>query len=218
MRVALAAVVVAVAAVPALATVVQVPTLAEMTWRSDVIVHAWVVDQQVLEQKKGRIVTRTVLEVEDGLAGANDKDLVVVEQLGGELGAHRAWIAGAHKFKVGDEVVFFGVRIDNVVGEPVVVPYGIGFGIFDVLEDVDGKHAVERGGDVANLVRTPDGKSHMEAVKPRHYRSVDDLKREVRAILDGRDVEQPALLQLAPPKKLPPPPSPLRRPSTSVTK
>ena len=217
MRVALAAVVVAVA-LPAFATVVQVPTLAEMTWRSDVVIHAFVVDQQVVEQKKGRIVTRTVLDVVDGVAGANEKDLVVVEQLGGALGDRKAWIAGAHRFKVGDEVVFFGVRIDNVVGEAVVVPYGIGFGIFDVLDDVDGKHAVERGGDVVNLVRDPDGKSHMEAVKSRHYTSVDDLKREVRAILDGRDVAPPALKKLLPPTTMTPPASPLRRPTAQVTK
>ena len=217
MRVTVALVVAAAAAVavPAAATVVHVPPLETMVWQSDVIVQAVVVDQQVLEQVKGRIVTRTILSVEEGLAGANDKDLLVVEQLGGELGGHVAWIAGAHKFKVGDDVLFFGNRIQNIVGEDVVVPYGIGFGIFDVLDDVDGKHAVERGGDVANLVRDKDGATHMEAVTPRHYASVDDFKRDLRAILDGRPLASTPKWKVLPPTKAPP--SPLRR-STTLTK
>lgn len=218
MRFALAAVFVAASFVsgPAAATVVAVPTLEEMTWRSDVIVQGVVVDQQVIEQKKGRMVTRTVLEVDDGIAGANVKDLLVIEQLGGELDGRVAWIAGAHKFKVGDEVVFFGTRIQNIVGETVVVPYGIGFGIFDVKEDVDGKHAVERGGDVANLVKDADGTSHMEPVKPRHFTNVDDFKRDLRAILDGRNFQQPAVKKILKPTANPP--SPLRRPTNTLSK
>lgn len=198
-------------ALPAAATVVVVPTLEEMTWRSDVVVHAIVVDQQVIEQVKGRVVTRTVLDVQDGIAGANPKDLLTVEQLGGNLGSRRAWIAGAHKFKVGDEVVFFGVRLQNVVGESVVVPYGIGFGIFDVKDDVDGKHAVERGGEVTQLVRDENGVASMKAVTPRHYTSVDAFKAELRAILDGRNFSPPAQLKVIPTKAHP---SPLRVPPT----
>lgn len=173
-------------AAPAAATVVVVPTLEEMTWRSDVIVHAVVVDQQVLEQKKGRIITRTILEVSDAIAGSFEKDLVIVEQLGGSLGGRQSWISGAHRFKVGDEVLLFGQRIDNIVGDSIVVPYGIGFGIFDVLEDVDGKHAVERGGDVAQLVKDAQGNGAMKPVTPRHFRSLDDFKAQLRGILDGR--------------------------------
>lgn len=185
-------------AVPAFATVVLVPTLEEMVWRSDVIIHAVVVDQQVVELVKGRVVTRTILEVDDGIAGANPKDLVVVEQMGGTFNGRVSWIAGAHRFKVNDEVVFFGVRISNFVGDAVVVPYGIGFGIFDVKDDVDGKHAVERGGDVAQLVRDKNGKSSMQPVVARHYESLDAFKAELRAILDGRNTVLPAQKKILP--------------------
>ncbi len=208
--------VVACAAGPADATVVVVPTLEEMTWRSDVIVHAVVVDQQVLEQKKGRVVTRTVLEVEDAVAGAFQKDLVIVEQLGGELGARRSWISGAHKFKVGDEVLLFGQRITNIVGESVVVPYGIGFGIFDIVEDVDGKHAVERGGDVAQLVRDDQGGSSMKPVTPRHFTSVEVFKDQLRAILEGRQTLVPPSMKILRPK-LPARPG-TTAPTTTTTK
>ncbi len=199
------------AAAPATATVVVVPTLEEMTWRSDVIIHATVVDQEVVEQKAGRVVTRTFLQVEDGVAGASKGELVVVEQLGGALGARRSWIAGAHKFKVGDEVLLFGARINNLLGESVVVPYGIGFGIFDIKDDVDGRHAVERGGgDVSQLVRAPDGTSSMKPVPSRHYTSLDEFKAQLRDILDGRRLGEPALKKILPA-------APRRPTSTSTT-
>ena len=169
-------------ALPAVATVVVLPTLEEMTHRSDVVVHAVVVDQQVFEKRKGKIVTRTILEVVDGISGAKQGDLVTVEQIGGALGERRMWIAGAHRFKLADEVVFFGVKIDDYV-----VAYGIGFGIFDVKDDVDGKHAVERGGDVVQLVRDAEGRTSSKAVTPRHFSSLETFKADLRAILEGRN-------------------------------
>lgn len=186
----------------AAATVVLVPTLADMTHRSDVVVHAVVRDQQVLEKRKGKIVTRTVLQVVDALAGAKDGDLVTVEQIGGSLGDRQMWIAGAHRFKVGDEVVFFGSKIHGAGGD-YVVPYGIGFGIFDVKDDVDGKHAVERGGDVVQLVRNAEGRTETKPVTPRHFSSLDAFKADLQAILQRRNTSS------TPEKKLLAPQMPL---------
>ncbi len=171
-----------VGALPSQATVVIVPTLEEMTHRADVIVHAVVADQQVFEKRKGKIVTHTILEVVDGLSGAKDGELITVEQIGGVLADRQMWIAGAHRFQVGDEVVFFGARIDDYY-----VAYGIGFGIFDVKEDVDGKHAIERGGDVVQMVRNAEGRMEGKPVTPRHFRSLDAFKADLRAILEGRN-------------------------------
>ena len=182
-----AATLTAISALPAAATVVLVPTLEEMTHRSDVVVHAVVRTQEVLEKRKGKLVTRTVLEVVDGLSGAKDGDLVTVEQIGGALGERRMWIAGAHRFKVGDEVLFFGTRVQPEVGDSYVVAYGIGFGIFDIKDDVDGKHAVERGGDVVQLVRDSEGRTQSKPVTPRHFSSLDAFKADLRAILDGKN-------------------------------
>ncbi|MDP2341680.1 MAG: hypothetical protein Q8O67_12045 [Deltaproteobacteria bacterium] len=183
----------ALGALPASATVVLVPTLEEMTHRSDVIVHAVVRDQQVFEKRKGKIVTRTILEVVDGLSGAKAGELVTVEQIGGSLDGRQMWIAGAHRFKVGDEVVFFGSKINDYF-----VAYGIGFGIFDVKDDVDGKHAVERGGDVVQLVRNAEGRTESKPVTPRHFSSLDAFKADLRAILDGRNNLGDATMKLAP--------------------
>jgi hypothetical protein len=220
MRSALVALVAATAALTAHATVVVVPTLEEMTHRSDVVVHAVVRDQQVLEKRKGKIVTRTILEVVDGLSGAKAGELVTVEQIGGSLGERQMWIAGAHRFKVADEVVFFGTKV-HAAGpsgtpapgqEDYVVAYGIGFGIFDVKEDVDGKHAIERGGDVVQLVRDSEGRTSSKPVTPRHFSSLDSFKADLRAILDGRNTLGDAQ------KKIVPRAPALKMPTTTLSK
>jgi hypothetical protein len=170
----------------ATATVVIVPTLEEMTHRSDVVIHAMVREVKTIRDEKGRLLTVTALEVQDGIAGAKQADIITVHQLGGRLGDEQAWIAGAHKFVKGEEIVFFGERLK--ADPSVVVPYGVGFGIFAVLDDVDGKHAHEiDSGDVTQLVRLPDGRAQMAAVTPRRFDSLTDFKAQLRAIRDGRN-------------------------------
>jgi hypothetical protein len=187
------------------ATVVVVPGLEELTHRSEVVVQAVVRDVVTFKDDKGRLITETSLEVIDGIRGAKAGDVVPVQQLGGSLDGQEAWIAGNHRFKVGEEVVFFGVRLKG--DRRVVIPYGVGFGIFAVRDDVDGRHAVEIGsGDVSQLVRTPDGGSRMEPVTPRHFDNLDAFKSQLRSILAGRNA--PALPQkrmLRPPLKAPVP-------------
>jgi hypothetical protein len=179
-----AVVVVALSSPPAAATVVVVPSLEELTHRSDVIVHAIVRDVVTITDERGRLITETSLEVIDGLRGAKAGDVVPVHQVGGSLGAKRAWIAGNHRFHVGEEVVFFGVHLPK---DPrVVIPYGIGFGIFDVTEDVDGRHAVELGSDdVVQVVKSKKGAPQMVPVTPRHFDNVDTFKQQLRSILAG---------------------------------
>ena len=177
---------------PAQATVVVVPELEELTHRSEVVVQAVVRKVTAFKDERGRLITETSLEVLDGILGAKVGDIVPVQQLGGSLDGHEAWIAGNHRFKVGEEVVFFGVRLPN--DRRVVIPYGVGFGIFHVVDDVNGRHVVEIGsGDVVQMVRTPAGGSRMEPVQPRHFDNLDTFKVRLRTILAGQNA--PALPQ-----------------------
>jgi len=199
----------ALAAPRASATVVVVPSLEEMTHRSNVVIHAVVRDVQTIKDEQGRLITVNTLEVLDGIAGAKQADLVTVHQLGGRLGDEQAWIAGAHKFTVGEEVVFFGERLANKPA--VVVPYGIGFGIFEVKEDVDGKHAHELGShDVTQVVRLPDGRAQMTAVTPRRFDNLDAFKAQLRAIRDGRNAPALPMKKMQRPQLKAPPVAPAK--------
>ena len=174
------------------ATVVVVPSLEELTHRSDVVIQAVVREVSTSLDERGRLITTNSLEVVDGLRGAKSGDVVDVQQLGGAYGERRAWIAGNHRFTVGEEVVFFGVRLPK--DPAVVVPYGIGFGIFRVIDDVDGRHAVEVGSDgVVQVVpaTTEAGAPTTAPVTPRHFESLDAFKANLRSILAGRNA--PAL-------------------------
>ncbi len=168
------------------ATVVIMPTMEEMTLKSDVVVQGVVRDVWAMKDERGRVITNTAVEVVDGLKGAKIGDIVTIQQLGGSFEGRESWIAGNHRFVVHEEVVFFAVHLPQ--NPEIVVPYGIGFGIFKVIEDVDGKHAHEIGsGDVTQVVRLPNGTTEMRPVNARRYESVDVFKRELRAILDGRE-------------------------------
>jgi hypothetical protein len=131
---------------PTLATVVVVPTLEEMAVASDVIAEVIVGDARVVRESPGRVVTYTTLEVVDAWKGAKAKDLLEVFQLGGNLFGKSSWIVGAHRFQKGERLVFFGVRSQT---RAAVVPFGIGFGLFQVKEDLTGAKVVEIVGDVA---------------------------------------------------------------------
>jgi hypothetical protein len=176
---------------PAAATVVVVPTMEEMTHRSDVVVHAVVRDVVVEEPTPGRLITLTSLEVLDGLSGAKTGDVLTVYQVGGEKNGRVAWIAGAHRFVVGEELVVFAVRPAALEGR--IVPYGIGFSLFRVVDGIDGRHVDEIGGDVVQLQKTVEGGTQMAAVTPRTYPTLDGFKAMVRNILAGTNPRLPTL-------------------------
>jgi hypothetical protein len=195
---------------PGRATVVVIPTLEEMTHRSDVVVHAVVRDVVVEEDSPGRLVTRTALEVLDGIAGAKSGDVLTVFQVGGQKDGRVAWVAGAHHFVVGEELVVFAVRPEGLGGQ--IVPYGIGFSLFSVVDGIDGKHIEEIAGDVVQLKKDSDGSEKMAAVEPRRFASLDGFKSLLRSILSATN---PTLTK----KKIlrgPRAPSSLNVPSTSA--
>lgn len=163
-------------ALPSGATVVVVPTLDEMAVASEVIAEVRVGEARVVEEAKGRLVTYTALEVIDGWKGLKSGDVVEVVQIGGTLHGKSSWIVGAHRFTKGERMVFFGVR--SVVRN-AVVPYGIGFGLFRVEQDLTGSKLVEIVGDVVALEKGPDGKPVTSAPSTRRYDSLASFKETV---------------------------------------
>lgn len=163
-------------ALPSGATVVVVPTLEEMAVASEVIAEVLVGDARVVEEAPGRIVTYTAFEVVDGWKGAKAGDRLEVFQVGGDLAGKSSWIVGAHRFVKGQRLVFFGV---NSKTRPAVVPFGIGFGLFQVSEDLTGSKVVEVVGDVVALARDKNGKATSEVPVQRRYDTITAFKQMV---------------------------------------
>ena len=172
---AIVALVAAQAAVPG--TVVDVPPLEQMVHRSDLVVHVVVRDREFMKDSDGRVYTRTTMEVVDGIKGKKAGDTFVVSQLGGLYEGRQSWISGAHKFQIGEECVFFGSHWRD----GLVIPYGIGFGIFDVVDDGTGRRVIKEAvGDVVQLKKNPDGSTSAGHVQQRSYEDVDAFKAQLR--------------------------------------
>ena len=131
------------AATAARATSVQVLSLEEMAERATVIVEATVVDVRV-EHEGARASTYTTIRVDDAIEGSARGELLVIFQPGirpsrsdGEpqglsLGTREVrWLMGHRAYRVGERVMFFGVRHrrDHL---DVVVHLTLGYGTFDV--------------------------------------------------------------------------------------
>ena len=158
---------------PSDATVVVVPTLEEMAVASEVIAEVIVGDARVLQEAPGRVVTYTTFNVVDGWKGTKSGDRLEVFQLGGNLDGKSSWIVGAHRFVKGERLVFFGMRSKT---RQAVIPYGIGFGLFAVSEDLTGKKVVEVVGDVVALARDKDGKPVSATPVQRRYDTLAAFK------------------------------------------
>ena len=163
-------------ALPSSATVVVVPTLDEMAVASEVIAEVIVGDARVVAETPGRIVTYTTFEVVDGWKGVKSGERLEVFQLGGDLDGKSSWIVGAHRFSKGQRLVFFGVRSKT---RPAVVPFGIGFGLFQVTEDLTGHKVIEVVGDVVALAKDRQGKPRSEAPVQRRYDTLAAFKQMV---------------------------------------
>jgi len=79
-----------------------------------------------------------------------------------------------------------------------IVPYGIGFSLFAVVDGVDGKRIEEIAGDVVQLQRGADGGSRMAAVEPRRFATLDGFKAMLREIVAGTNPVLPKKKILAP--------------------
>lgn len=165
----------ALCALPSSATVVVLHSLEEMSQRSEVIVHAHVADQRVERQGDVDIMTLTNIEVIDGIKNAKNGDVLTIYQVGGSLEGQTAWISGAHRHQIGEEMVFFAVRH----GERIV-SYGVGLGKFLVSRDGTVPSVREDLGGVAIMERDADGKLRYTEPEPRTAPSLDAFKEHIR--------------------------------------
>lgn len=167
------------------ATVVVIPPMEKMAARSDVIFQGIVTSQETKHDGK-KIITLTTVSIVDGIKGIKAGETLTIYQVGGTYNGQRAWIAGQHEYRVGEEMVFFGVRHRDYV-----ISYGVGVGIFAVtrsgntgtgVSDV-GATVVESYGDVAALTINPDGTQSVRQPKPNAPRALADFKSDVRRML-----------------------------------
>jgi hypothetical protein len=171
---------------PARATSVQVLSLEEMAERATVIVEATVVDVRV-EHEGTRAATYTTLRVDDAIEGSARNELLVIFQPGAhprETGGDVRWLMGHRAYRVGERVMFFGVR-HRRAGIDVVVHLTLGYGTFDVAADDSVREVVldvvDASSNRAPVARTFTSGAHFRAalgglpqcrsLKARDYRS-----------------------------------------------
>ncbi|HEY4223052.1 MAG TPA: hypothetical protein VGO62_16960 [Myxococcota bacterium] len=163
------------------ATVVSVPSLEEMAAASPIIADVTVLDETVMKDDQKRILTRTRVVVNDGWRGSKRGAVLTLWQVGGSIGGKSAWIVGATHWNAGEHMVFFGGHHDGGAADEVV-PFGIGLGTFDIVDD--GVHkdgaVIENLGDVVDMDGT--------APHARNYSSLSSFKQAVLAAVAVREV------------------------------
>jgi hypothetical protein len=169
----------ALAASAARATQVYYVPLEAMAKESDVIVHARVIEQQVVwDHAIGRILTLTSLDVLDPLKGAKRGEKLTIYQVGGTLDGVTTYVPGALKFAAGEEMVFFAMRMKD----STIVSYGMGLGKYGVYTKEGVTYAGPAYGDVAWVQRGTKGWE--PAAAPAYTEEpLDKFKARVRAAL-----------------------------------
>jgi hypothetical protein len=125
----------------------------QMAQRSDMVLHARVVDQRVeWNTKKSRVLTLTTLEIINAIKG-KARESIVVYQVGGTLDGVTYKIPGAIKLEKGEEIIFFGVRFRDMIAS-----YGMGLGKFVVSRTGKSATVLPHYGDVEFVTRQSDGR------------------------------------------------------------
>lgn len=159
------------------ATIVTMHTIEEMTQKADVVVHARVVDQKV-EKDNARIVTRTQIEVIDGLKGATKGDVLTIYQVGGTYEGKTQRIIGTHTHQMNEEMILFAMKYRDGL-----ISYGVGVGKF-LVERIDGSaRIVEDIQDVSILKRGKNGRNELAEPTPRENPSVEGFKKQLTDFL-----------------------------------
>lgn len=129
-------------AVLARATTVIPPKFEELVAKSDFVVRAVVTDvsAEMKGQGAGRaIVTKITIQVRQVISGSAPAT-VVLEQLGGQIGAERMVVDGTPNFQVGDEDILF-VHGNGKNFSPLVA---LMHGRYPILKDGTGREYVAR--------------------------------------------------------------------------
>jgi hypothetical protein len=175
-------------------TVVDVPPIERMVERADVVAHGVVKSATVVKEGK-KIFTYTTVEILDPIKGAKKGSEIVISQVGGLYEGKNIWVSGAHHFQIGEEMVFFAARWRD----EIVVPFGVGFGVFDIVDDGSGRRVIKEA--VGDVVSIKTGK-HPET---RTFESVDDFKSSLREMAarppsDATTTKQPRRIEQNLPK------------------
>ncbi len=110
-------------------------SIEQLSDKAEVIVRGVVTSKLTKRIGEKGIYTQVELKVEDSWKGATGKPHITIAQAGGVLGETIQNIPGQAVFKVGEEVVIFGVW--NQRQEAVVL--GLSQGKFNVAPTTDGK-------------------------------------------------------------------------------
>jgi hypothetical protein len=160
------------------ALIVKLSDLHTMARRSDIVIHGYVGEQTVIIDEKGRPITLTDVEVIDKLYGdVKPQEVIRIYQVGGKAEGIAAPIVGGQRYEVGQEVMFFGLRLDNTF-----VSFGAGQGKFDIHREANQEAVVEDLGTVG--VVSNNGR-HMvvNPPSPLSFSDAEIFKDEVRLML-----------------------------------
>jgi hypothetical protein len=173
-------------------TLVVMENLAIMTEKSDLIIHGQVIAQSVKEDTNRRIITTTTLKVLDGMKGSKKGEIKTIYQVGGELDGRVMRITGAHQYRKGEELIFFGLSFGDMV-----VSYGVGLGKFRVLRDKKNTYVVEDLHDLV-AVKSGNGQQIFEEPTPREFPSLDAFKNAIDTALHAPQFQ---VIQMKPMKR-----------------
>ena len=163
------------------AVIVKLSDLQTMAQKSDIVFHGYVGEQRVSYDKMGRIVTYTDLEVIDGLYGSKPGQVITVYQVGGEHNGVVMPLLGGHVYRLGQEVILFGLILKNSY-----VSFGAGQGKLDISPGLGEEEVKEDLGDVSTLGPSVGGSLGIAAPEPLTYSSTTLLKDEIRLMLKNR--------------------------------
>lgn len=167
-------------ALKASSLIVHLSDLQTMAKRSDLVAHGYVGDKKVTTDNLGRLITLTDIEVIDGLYGAKTGEVITVYQVGGEKDGIVMPLMGGQNYRLGQEVILFGLVLDNTY-----VSFGAGQGKLDIEQDKGHEIVREDLGDVG-AINTLGDKAIVYKPEPLTFDNKEILKDEIRLMLKQR--------------------------------
>lgn len=161
--------------------IVKLTDLNTMAKRSDIVIHGYVGDQNVVIDGMGRLITLTDVEVIDGFYGAKTGEVITMYQVGGQKNGVVMPMLGGHQYTVGQEVILFGLKLDNTY-----VSYGAGQGKLDVVMKRGQETVIEDLGNVSALTRDGNGKTQATHPMPLEFSSKDLIMSEIKQMIKSR--------------------------------
>ena len=160
------------------ATIVRIDAIDQMTHNSEIIAHVVVGEQTQKTGEDGRTIEFTSVEILEGLKGVKTGEVATIYQLGDAGLSDGVRIAGQSKFRLGEELVLFGMKYDDMI-----VPYAVGLGKFRVLRNTSTTKIVEEIKDLV-AVTMSENKIVLQAPTPRMYPTLDQFKSTIRKAID----------------------------------